>query len=125
MPSLLPLKERSSLIRFSGFNLRVRYAASHLFVTTRNTIITIVGGAFAIWYYLRSHIGGRGKGERECLLYRPVSKSGHYVIACEIERSTYSINVSPPPTTPVRSCFCILFFDPLYIAPILLCLPCG
>ncbi|XLR35320.1 hypothetical protein S83_063220, partial [Arachis hypogaea] len=51
-------------------------------------------------YNLRSHIGGRGKGERELLLYQRVSKSGHYAIAYEIERSTYSINVSPPPAVP-------------------------
>ncbi|XLS91201.1 hypothetical protein HN51_067209 [Arachis hypogaea] len=102
MPLLLPSKERSSLIRFSGFDLRVRCAAAHLLVTTRNAIIAVLSGASAIWYNLRSHIGGRGKGERE-RLYRRVSKSGHYAIAYEIERITYSINVSPPPAAPIDS----------------------
>ncbi|QHO08626.1 uncharacterized protein DS421_14g474310 [Arachis hypogaea] len=124
MPLLLPSKERSSLIRFSGFDLRVRCAAAHLLVTTRNAIIAVLSGASAIWYNLRSHIGGRGKGERE-RLYRRVSKSGHYAIAYEIERITYSINVSPPPAAPVRSHFRILFFfNPLNIARIQYCYAC-
>ncbi|XLU54596.1 hypothetical protein S245_049244, partial [Arachis hypogaea] len=61
-------------------------------------------------YNLRSHIGGRGKGERE-RLYRRVSKSGHYAIAYEIERITYSINVSPPPAAPfkLRTSLCNIF----------------
>ncbi|XLR04497.1 hypothetical protein S83_070695, partial [Arachis hypogaea] len=83
-------------------HLRVRCAVVHLLVTTSNTIIVVLGGASAIWYNLRSHIGGRGKRERERLLYRRVSKSGHYAIAYEIERSTFSINGSPPPAAPER-----------------------
>ncbi|RYR49841.1 hypothetical protein Ahy_A07g036352 isoform B [Arachis hypogaea] len=54
-------------------------------------------------YNLRSHIGGRRKGERERLLYQRVSKSGHYAITYEIEQSTSSINVSPPPVAPKLS----------------------
>ncbi|XLS52154.1 hypothetical protein HN51_012831, partial [Arachis hypogaea] len=100
MSLLLPSKERSSLIRFIGFDLRVRCAVAHLLLTTSNAIIAVLGGASAIWYNLRSHIGGRRKGERERLLYRRVSKSGHYAIAYEIEQSTSSINVSPPPAAP-------------------------
>ncbi|XLS70855.1 hypothetical protein HN51_027720, partial [Arachis hypogaea] len=64
MPLLLPSKECSSLIRFSGFDLRVRCAAAHLLVTTSNAIIAVLSRAPAIWYNLISHIGGRGKGER-------------------------------------------------------------
>ncbi|RYR66191.1 hypothetical protein Ahy_A03g012164 isoform A [Arachis hypogaea] len=103
MSLLLPSKERSSLIRFIGFDLRVRCAVAHLLLTTSNAIIAVLGGASAIWYNLRSHIGGRRKGERERLLYRRVSKSGHYAIAYEIEQSTSSINVSPPPAAPKLS----------------------
>ncbi|QHN85987.1 uncharacterized protein DS421_16g542050 [Arachis hypogaea] len=61
MRLLLPSKERSSLIRFSGFDLRVRCAAAYLLVTTSNAIIAVLGGASAIWYNLRLHM--RGKGE--------------------------------------------------------------
>ncbi|XLS92176.1 hypothetical protein HN51_068184 [Arachis hypogaea] len=50
MPLLLPSKERSSLIRFSGFDLRVRCAAAHLLVTTSNAIVVVLGGASAIWF---------------------------------------------------------------------------
>ncbi|XLT06465.1 hypothetical protein HN51_045214 [Arachis hypogaea] len=42
MPLLLPSKERSSLIRFFGFDLRVRCAAAHLLVTTSNAIIAVL-----------------------------------------------------------------------------------
>ncbi|QHO29435.1 hypothetical protein HN51_017904 [Arachis hypogaea] len=51
MSLLLPLKEHSSFIRFSSFDLRVRCAAAHLLVTTSNTIIAVLGGASAIWFY--------------------------------------------------------------------------
>ncbi|KAL4276056.1 hypothetical protein AHAS_Ahas20G0169000 [Arachis hypogaea] len=97
MSLLLPSKERSSLIRFIGFDLRVRCTITHLLLTTSNAIISVLGGASAFWYNLRSYIGGRRKGERERLLYRRVSKSCHYAIAYEIEQSTSFINVSPPP----------------------------
>ncbi|XLV03450.1 hypothetical protein S245_017787 [Arachis hypogaea] len=103
MSLLLPSKERSSLIRFIGFDLKVRCAVAHLLLTTSNAIIAVLGGASAIWYNLRSHIGGRRKGERERLLYRRVSKSCHYAIAYETEQSTSSINVSPPPAAPKLS----------------------
>ncbi|RYR66189.1 hypothetical protein Ahy_A03g012164 isoform E [Arachis hypogaea] len=111
MSLLLPSKERSSLIRFIGFDLRVRCAVAHLLLTTSNAIIAVLGGASAIWYNLRSHIGGRRKGERERLLYRRVSKSGHYAIAYEIEQSTSSINVSPPPAAPIQKIFHIGYAD--------------
>ncbi|RYR34581.1 hypothetical protein Ahy_A10g049534 isoform B [Arachis hypogaea] len=41
MSFLLPSKEHSSLVRFSGFDLRVRCATAHLLVTRSNTIIAI------------------------------------------------------------------------------------
>ncbi|XLS93840.1 hypothetical protein HN51_069848 [Arachis hypogaea] len=63
MRLLLPSKERSSLIRFSSFDLRVCCAALISSSTTSNTIIAVFDGASTIWYNLRSHIGGRGKGE--------------------------------------------------------------
>ncbi|XLT35982.1 hypothetical protein HN873_067274 [Arachis hypogaea] len=50
MSLLLPWKECSSLIRFTGFDLRVRCTVAHLLLTTSNAIIVVLGGASAIWF---------------------------------------------------------------------------